>query len=179
MRTALTMPAVTVPVSPRGLPMATASWPTLTDEAGANRAATSSAASGSTRTTATSWAEDPPTTSPSMLMPSERMILTVLTPSTTWWLVTMYPFSASHTMPEPRPNLTSDPTSDPTPDPTCTSTTEGLTAAATATTGSSATAGAGYCGEAVGESGSGEASAKPRRPLLGGQGLLGLRSVGE
>ena len=104
-------------------------------------AATSSAAPGSTRTTATSCPDDPPTTSPSRRVPSDRTMVTPSTPSTTCWLVTMYPLSASQTMPEPKPKPTGASTS--------TRTTDGLSASATATTGSSETAGGGYCGTVV------------------------------
>ena len=133
--------------------MATASCPTRTDETGANTAATRSAASGSTRTTATSWPPDPPTTSPARRVPSDRVTATSSVPSTTCWLVTMYPLSASHTMPEPKPNPIGESNS--------TSTTDGPTASATATTGSSATAGAGYCGAAASGIDSAEATAGP------------------
>ncbi len=88
--TALTTPEVTVPLSPNGLPMATATEPTA-GSALASFAAISRFDPGSTRTTATSEDGSAPTTFPLRVWPSDRVTCTVVAVPTTCELVTISP----------------------------------------------------------------------------------------
>src|SRR6266567_1873063 len=99
--TALTMPAVTVPSRPSGLPMARTVSPTWTSALGANVAAVSPETPAAL-TTARSLAASVPTIVAVAVLPSENVSRTVLprAVATTWLLVSTYP-SAVNTTPDP------------------------------------------------------------------------------
>jgi hypothetical protein len=99
---ALTMPAVTEPSRPSGLPMATTVSPTCSALLSPNLAGLRSLAS-FTFTTPMSVRASVPTTLAATVLPSEKLTFTDLPASaSTWLLVTMYPSELS-TMPEPSP----------------------------------------------------------------------------
>jgi hypothetical protein len=97
---ALTMPAVTEPCRPSGLPIASTVSPTRTSSLLAHLANVRSVAS--TFSTARSVFASVPTTVADTCLPLLNETVTVRAPSTTWLLVTMLP-SADTTTPEPSP----------------------------------------------------------------------------
>jgi hypothetical protein len=97
---ALTTPVVTVPSRPNGLPMATTPSPTWTWLELAKASGCSSDFGASTLITATSVEGSVPTTFALAVWPLAKVTLIELAPSTTCWLVTMWP-SPSITKPEP------------------------------------------------------------------------------
>ncbi len=97
---ALTMPVVTVPSRPNGLPMATTPSPTRTPLESANCSGCSSDFGASTLITATSVEESVPTTFALAFLPSANVTVIEFAPSTTCWFVAMWP-SPSITKPEP------------------------------------------------------------------------------
>ncbi len=114
---ALTTPAVTVLWKPRGLPMATTSWPTTRFSASPS-AATTGSSSGVKRTTPRSLGGSSPSTSAGTDVPSENVTLISPPPSrrppalprprTTWLLVTAVAVVPSvprtTPLPPPRPS---------------------------------------------------------------------------
>ena len=96
-----TMPAVTLPARPIGLPSATTSCPTL------RPAASPSGTGGGTgpraRSTARSESTSRPTTSTTTAVPSENVASTDLAPTTTWALVSSTP-SSEMTLALPAPS---------------------------------------------------------------------------
>ena len=96
-----TMPAVTLPASPIGLPSATTSWPTL------RPAASPSGTGGGTgpraRSTARSESTSRPTTSTATAVPSANVASTDRAPTTTWALVSSTP-SSEMTLALPAPS---------------------------------------------------------------------------
>src|SRR5919202_3760640 len=97
---ALTMPVVTVSSRPNGLPIATTPSPTSTVLESANVSGCSAERGASTLMTATSVDGSVPTTFALAVLPSENVTVIEVAPSTTCWLVTMWP-SPSITKPEP------------------------------------------------------------------------------
>ena len=97
-----TIPAVTVPPSPKGFPTATTQSPTRVRSESPN-STTGSDSSESTSMSARSVFGSTPTTSASSLRPSRSVTVTESAPLTTWWLVTMSP-EASTMNPEPTPS---------------------------------------------------------------------------
>ena len=101
--TAETMPVVTVRVKPNGLPMAIVGAPTLaSDESPSGRTFMSLTSLGSILSTARSEDTSVPMTlaSTNVLVFSSKLTETFLAPSTTWALVTMWPWRST-TKPEP------------------------------------------------------------------------------
>ena len=94
-----TMPAVTVPPSPKGLPTAITQSPTLTASESPNSAKGSASSTGM-ESRARSVFSSVPRSSASNWRPSCRVTVISSASRTTWWLVTMSPL-ASTTKPEP------------------------------------------------------------------------------
>src|SRR4051794_18903903 len=102
---ALTTPAVTLPPKPRGLPIATTSWPTRNSPASPRRAATRSELSA--RSTARSLSGSRPATVKRSSLPSANDATPPLARSTTWALVSRKPSGAIATaLPAPRRSRT-------------------------------------------------------------------------
>src|SRR3954451_19932475 len=97
---ALTMPAVSVPWRPNGLPMAARSWPTCTLLELPHVSGCSCEASTLTLITAMSVDSSVPTSVAFTVLPVWQRTLIELSPSTTCAFVTMSPF-VSMTKPEP------------------------------------------------------------------------------
>jgi len=85
------MPEVTVASNPAGLPMATASWPTMGGSSVSKAAAGRSLRS--TLRTAISLFGSAPTISAGSVVPSAKATSTSEAPLTTWALVMMWPSS--------------------------------------------------------------------------------------
>jgi hypothetical protein len=105
-----TMPVVTVPSSPNGLPIATTRWPMNTSDASANRnGSPSPSACGSAFSTARSVDGSWPTTSTGASSFSPSRSATSVPPEITCWFVTRCPFASnSHAVPVPAPSAPLD-----------------------------------------------------------------------
>ena len=91
---ALTMPAVTVCSSPKGLPIATTVSPTSIEPESASSIGWSSEAGASTSSTARSVDGSVPTTVASYVFPFQKVTWAVSAPSTTCWFVSTWPASS-------------------------------------------------------------------------------------
>src|SRR5918997_3513238 len=103
----LTIPVVTLIPTSSGLPMAMTGSPTPTVLESPSVSGSSNPSAASTFTTATSVEGSSPTISASSRIPLANSMETFSAPSTTCWLVTMYPCSSS-TNPDPPPGPFSD-----------------------------------------------------------------------
>src|ERR1022692_2699559 len=120
---ALTTPAVTLPARPRGLPMATTSWPTRSADASPRRAGGRSPCSATS--TARSESGSRPRTRNRSCRPSARSSRPPSPPATTCAEVTRYPSELNATA-EPLPSGERPPR-----EVTCTAATDGASSAAT------------------------------------------------
>src|SRR3954451_3876643 len=105
--TPLTIPAVTLIPTFKGLPMAITGSPTPTESESPSVRGSSTPGGASTFMTATSVEGSCPTTSAVLRVPSTNLTETSSEPSTTCWLVTMCP-ARSTTNPEPPAGPASD-----------------------------------------------------------------------
>ena len=96
-----TMPTVTVPPSPNGLPIAITQSPIRMRSESPNSTSVSFFLAGSTRSTARSVLVSRPTSSAFSFEPSEKFTSISSASAITWLLVTMMPSSASMMKPEP------------------------------------------------------------------------------
>src|SRR5829696_6615264 len=103
----LTIPAVTLIPTFKGLPMAITGSPTPTESESPSVSGSSASRGASTFMTATSVEGSCPTTSASLRTPSANLTEISSAPSTTCWLVTMCPASST-TNPEPPAGPASD-----------------------------------------------------------------------
>ena len=96
------MPVLMLPWKPKGLPMATTNCPTCRRVESPRVTGESRVAGASTLSTARSLLVSLPTTVAVTVVPSEKTTEIALAPSTTWLLVTIWPWS-SQMKPDPSP----------------------------------------------------------------------------